>query len=92
MKPRTEWACPPGAFISSFSVTPPARVSRPQNLGVLVPGRAGDTFLAPVALRAGLALIGAGGGRGLAPLAFVVAVAGAVLVCSRGVSHLEGSP
>ena len=39
-KPRTECACQPVAFMSSFNVTPPGRFSRSRILAVLLPGRA----------------------------------------------------
>ncbi len=47
--PRTECACQPVAFRSSFSEAPPERLSRPRTLAVLVPGRATVAFLGDLA-------------------------------------------
>src|ERR1035441_5047072 len=42
--PRTEWACQPVAFTSSFPVAPPERFSRARTLAVLLPWRAPGAF------------------------------------------------
>ena len=47
--PRTECACQPVAFLSSFRVAPPERLSRSRTLAVLLPGRALAAFLADLA-------------------------------------------
>src|SRR3989442_15803622 len=39
-KPRTECGCQPVAFINSFVVAPPGRLSRSRTLAVLLPSRA----------------------------------------------------
>ena len=89
-KPRTECACQPVAFMSAFSVTPPGRFNRSRILAFLVPRRRGEGFLAWMAVRAALALVGAAWGRRLATRAFVFAPAGAFLfpLRNRG-SHLS---
>src|SRR5580658_5246996 len=46
--PRTECACQPVVFISSFAVTPPGRLSSSRTWLVLLLARAGFTFLAPL--------------------------------------------
>src|ERR1035437_9820195 len=43
--PRTECACQPVAFMSSFRVAPPERFSRSRTLAVLLPWRAPVAFL-----------------------------------------------
>lgn len=47
--PRTECACQPVAFRSSFSEAPPERLSRLRTLAVLVPRRATVAFLGDLA-------------------------------------------
>src|SRR5260370_31798688 len=66
MKPLTEWACQPVAFINSLSVAPFGRFSKSTTLAVLLPSRAEVAFFRPLgAFFAGLAF--------LADLAFFVA-------------------
>src|SRR5260370_40296359 len=69
MKPLTEWACQPVAFINSLSVAPFGRFSKSTTLAVLLPSRAEVAFFRPLgAFFAGLAF--------LADLAFFVAAWG----------------
>src|ERR1700735_4034570 len=49
MNPRTECACQPVAFMRSVPVAPPERFSRPRNLAVLLPKRAGLAVLGDLA-------------------------------------------
>src|ERR1700674_907771 len=64
-KPRTECGCQPVAFMSSFSVTPPACLSRSRTWAVLLPSRAFPALALPAFLGAlapffgGLALLAA---------------------------------
>src|ERR1039458_8111709 len=49
INPRTECACQPLSFISSFPVAPPERFSRSRTLAVLLPWRARVAFLGDLA-------------------------------------------
>src|SRR5260370_22990519 len=87
-KPRTECGCHPVAFISSFEVAPPGRLSRSRTLAVLLPSRA------IAAGFAGLAPLGALWPF-LAGVAFFTAfpLAGATRgFCARVLAFLGGSP
>jgi hypothetical protein len=80
-KPRTEFGCQPVTFASSFSVTPPGRLSRSRILSVLVaPWGVAVGFFAPAAFGVGSAFSGAALALGLATRALVAGVAVAFLV------------
>src|SRR5207302_288748 len=87
-KPRTECGCQPVAFINSFAVTPPGRLSRSRTLAVLLPPRALATDFACLAALGALWPF-------LAGAAFFLAfpLAGATRgFCARVLAFLGGSP